>query len=112
MIVKFLGVIALLATLTFGIARMIHAGDAGTLTELDKQVLLRTQAQLSLIQAQAEKQAQPLLDEQKSVLNRVCSAVHATYWTDCQINLNNGTVSKTPTGSTNSGPKTNPPPGK
>ncbi len=67
---------------------------AGILTELEKNVLMRTDAQLQLLQQKFQKEAQPIVDEQTAILRRKCGEVKATPGTDCEVNVQLGTVKK------------------
>jgi hypothetical protein len=68
--------------------------SANVLSDLDKNILLKTDAQIQLIQAKFQKEAAPMMDEQAAVIKRVCAAVGATPGVDCEVNVQNSSVGK------------------
>ena len=66
----------------------------GVLSELDKNVLLRTDAQLQLLQQKFQKEAAPIVEEQTALLKKKCGEVKATPGTDCEVNIQAGIVKK------------------
>jgi len=79
-----------------GWVRNVRAQDktAGILNELEKNVLLRTDAQLQLLQQKFQKEAQPIVDEQTALLKKKCEEVKATPGKDCEVNIQAGIVKK------------------
>lgn len=68
----------------------------GDLSALDKANLEKTDAQLKLLQIQFQEQAKPYVDEQNSILARVCAEVGAKPQIDCTVDIQAGKVTKRP----------------
>lgn len=66
------------------------------LSDMDRNILLRTDAQLQLLQAKYSKEAEPIAREQQDVLSRVCKAAKLTVGLDCIVDASSSTVSKKP----------------
>jgi len=73
----------------------VHESPANRLSEVDRATLLRTDAQIQLIQMKYQREAEPIAKEQQAIIERVCAAAHLPVL-DCQVDPTQGTVLRKP----------------
>jgi hypothetical protein len=101
--------ISLLAAMTLTIV----AADtpAGKLSELEQEKFKRMSLQLNALRFQYEANAQPVVQEQQALIEKVCSAAKIPV-ADCVINADAGTVTKREAEQQTAGGAANVPTGK
>lgn len=77
-------------------AGFVACGQKGPykISDADKNIILKTDAQLQLIQKEFSEKAQPIFKEQQETAQRVCKAAGFTLGLDCELNFQSGIVTK------------------
>ena len=88
--------VILLVTVLDIVALVVRAQTpVTTLSALDKETLKRTDLQLQMIRQQFTAAAQPVADEQNSVIKRVCAGAKIPV-DQCAVDMNSGLIARKP----------------